>query len=54
MKKLQADEALASGITATPSLRLIDNTSGQSMVLPGQVPGDVLLSAIDMMSAQNQ
>jgi len=52
--KAQADEALASGITATPSLRLVDNTSGQSMVLPGQVPGDVLLSAIDMMSAQNQ
>jgi len=50
----QADEALASGITATPSLRLIDNASGQSMVLPGQVPGDVLLSAIDMMAAQNQ
>jgi len=50
----QADEALASGITATPSLRLIDNASGQSMVLPGQVPGDVLLSAIDMLTAQDQ
>jgi len=50
----QADEALASGITATPSLRLMDNASGQSMVLPGQVPGDVLLSAIDLLSAQEK
>jgi len=50
----QADEALASGITATPSLRLIDNTGGQSMVLPGQVPGDVLLSAIDLLAAQEK
>jgi len=49
--KAQADEALASGITATPTLRLVDNASGQSMVLPGQVPGDVLLSAIDMLTA---
>jgi len=52
--KAQADEALASGITATPSLRLIENASGQSMVLPGQVPGDVLLSAIDMLTAPDQ
>jgi len=50
----QADEALASGITATPSLRLIDNANGQSMVLPGQVPGDVLLSAIDLLAAQEK
>jgi len=50
----QADEALASGITATPSLRLVDNASGQSMMLPGQVPGDVLLSAIDLLATQDQ
>jgi len=43
---------LASGITATPSLRLVDNASGQSMVLPGQVPGDVLLSAIDLLAQE--
>jgi len=52
--KAQADEALTSGITATPSLRLIENASGQSMVLPGQVPGDVLLSAIDMLLAEEK
>jgi len=49
----QADEALASGITATPTLRLIDNASGQSMMLPGQVPGDMLLSAIDLLATQD-
>jgi len=53
MVQTQADEALASGITATPSLRLVDNASGQSMVLLGQVPGDVLLSAIDMLAVQD-
>jgi len=52
--RAQADEAQASGITATPSLRLIDNASGQSTVLPGQVPGDVLLSAIDLLTTQAQ
>jgi len=50
----QVDEALASGITATPSLRLVDNTNGQSIVLPGQAPGDMLLSAMDMLAAQAQ
>ena len=45
----QAGEATASGITATPSLRLVDRTSGRSLVLPGPVPGDSLLSAIDML-----
>jgi len=33
--------------------RLCDNASGQNMVLPGQVPGDVLLSAIDLLAAQD-
>ncbi|MBI2748000.1 MULTISPECIES: DsbA family protein [Comamonadaceae] len=49
----QAAEAAASGITATPSLRLIDRTSGRSIVLPGPVPGDALLSAIDMLAAND-
>jgi protein-disulfide isomerase len=49
----QAGEATASGITATPSLRLVDRTSGRSLVLPGPVPGDSLLSAIDMLAAND-
>jgi len=52
--QMQAEEALASGITATPSLRLIDNASGQSMALTGQVPSDVLLSAIDLLAIQEK
>jgi len=42
----QAEEALASGMTATPSLRLVDNASGQSMVLSGQMPEEVLFEDI--------
>ncbi|BCN39526.1 MULTISPECIES: DsbA family protein [Comamonadaceae] len=49
----QAGEATASGITATPSLRLVDRTSGRSLVLPGPVPGDSLLSAIDMLATND-
>lgn len=47
----QSKEASASGITATPSLRLVDRLSGSSMVLPGPVSGDSLLSAIDLLAA---
>jgi len=32
----------------------MDNASGQSMVLPWQVLNDVLLSAIDLLSAQEK
>jgi len=46
----QAAEATASGIAATPSLRLVDRTSGTSLMLSGPVPGDSLLSAIDMLA----
>src|SRR3989344_5899830 len=49
----QAADATASGITATPSLRLIDRTSGRSLMLPGPVAGDSLLSAIDMLATND-
>lgn len=49
----QAAEATASGITATPSLRLVDRTSSRSLMLPGPVPGDSLLSAIDMLAVND-
>lgn len=48
--KAQADEGSREGITATPTLRLIDNQSGHSLVLPGPVEGDALLSALDLLS----
>lgn len=49
--RAQAQEALASGIAATPSLRLVDQHSGQSMFLAGPVQADALLSAIDMLAS---
>jgi protein-disulfide isomerase len=49
----QARDAMQAGITATPSLRLIDHTSDRSMVLTGPVIGDALLSALDLLAAPN-
>lgn len=46
----QADEGSREGITATPTLKLNDNTSGHTLVLPGPVEGDALLSALDLLS----
>lgn len=47
----QADEGSRDGITATPTLRLSDNQSGHTIVLPGLVEGDALLSALDLLLA---
>ncbi|MGP3790540.1 DsbA family protein [Pseudomonas sp. B392_1p] len=46
----QAGEALHDGISATPALRLHDSISGQTLLLPGPVEGDALLSALDLLS----
>lgn len=47
----QAEEGAHAGITATPSLRLIDRRTGESLLLQGPVEGDALLSAMDMLAA---
>ena len=47
----QAEEAMKGGVTATPSLRLLDRDTGQSVLLQGPVEGDALLSAMDMLAA---
>ena len=47
----QAAEATKSGVTATPSLRLLDRQTGQAILLQGPIEGDALLSAMDMLSA---
>ncbi|ABE31770.1 DSBA-like thioredoxin domain protein [Paraburkholderia xenovorans LB400] len=47
----QAVEATKSGVTATPSLRLLDRQTGQAILLQGPIEGDALLSAMDMLSA---
>ena len=47
----QAAEATKSGVTATPSLRLLDRQTGQAILLQGPIEGDALLSVMDMLSA---
>ncbi|VFR32066.1 Protein-disulfide isomerase [plant metagenome] len=47
----QAREGARDGITATPTLRMRDNTTGQSLLLHGPVEGDALLSALDLLTS---
>ena len=47
----QASEGSHEGVTATPTLKLSDNQSGRTLVLPGPVEGDALLSALDLLSS---
>ncbi|MGV4935285.1 DsbA family protein [Serratia nematodiphila] len=51
--QLQANEGSRDGVTATPTLKLSDNQNGHTLVLPGPVEGDALLSALDLLSAGN-
>ncbi len=48
--RLQAEQARHDGFDATPSLRLIDNQSSRSINLTGPASGDMLLSALDLLS----
>ncbi|MCT1131225.1 DsbA family protein [Pseudomonas aeruginosa] len=50
--RAQAAEATKSGVTATPSLRLLDRQTGQAILLQGPIEGDALLSAMDMLAAE--
>lgn len=45
----QADGAAGNGIAATPTLHLRDERTGQSLWLQGPIPGDALLSAMDLL-----
>ncbi|MBV6791648.1 DsbA family protein [Xanthomonas euvesicatoria] len=47
----QAREGVRDGVTATPTLRLRDEHTGQSLLLHGPVEGDALLSALDFLAA---
>jgi protein-disulfide isomerase len=50
--RAQIEEAERLNIAATPTLRLVDNWSGQSLLLPaGPIEGDALLSAIDLLAS---
>lgn len=50
----QAAEGASDGINATPSLKLIDSQSDKTLVLPGPVKGDALLSALDLLSSADE
>lgn len=46
----QAEEAIRTNVVATPTLRVIDNHTGRSLLLPaGPVEGDALLSVLDLL-----
>ena len=49
--RVQAVEATKSGVTSTPSLRLHDRQTGRAVLLQGPIEGDALLSAMDMLAA---
>ena len=52
--RAQADEALRSGITATPTVRLDDGLTGKTLLLHGLVEGDALLSALDLVASPDR
>lgn len=45
---------MLAGITATPMLHVIDNRTGRTLLLPGAVEGDALLSAIDLLASSSE
>lgn len=47
----QAGEGARAGVTATPTLRLNDHATGKSLAVQGPVEGDALLSALDLLTA---
>lgn len=50
--RAQIEEAERLNVAATPTLRLVDNVSGQTLLLPaGPIEGDALLSAIDLLAS---
>ncbi|RTB44137.1 DsbA family protein [Pseudomonas aeruginosa] len=48
----QRQEGMAQGVTGTPTLRLLDNQTGQSLMLPGPADDNLLMSAFDMLAEQ--
>ena len=49
--QVQARESSRDGIVATPTVRMRDETTGQSLLLPGPVEADALLSALDLLTS---
>ncbi|HDS1368482.1 TPA: DsbA family protein [Stenotrophomonas maltophilia] len=51
--RAQTGEAMKGGVTATPSVRLLDRQTGRAVLLQGPIEGDALLSAMDMLAAED-
>ncbi|WLG57726.1 DsbA family protein [Pseudomonas extremorientalis] len=49
----QAEEAIKSGVTATPTVLIKDNKTGRSLKLEGAADDVMLLSAIDLLIEKN-
>lgn len=49
--RMQKDQAGRDSITATPTLRLLDRSSGKTLLINGPAEDSALLSAIDMLIA---
>ncbi|CAM8846094.1 Protein-disulfide isomerase [Burkholderia pseudomallei] len=50
----QAEAARRAGIDATPTVKLVDHSSGNAIVLEGVIEGDALLSAMDWLANASQ
>ncbi|KVD85176.1 disulfide bond formation protein DsbA [Burkholderia sp. ABCPW 14] len=46
----QAEAARRAGVEATPTVKLVDRSSGKTLVLEGAIEGDALLSAMDWLA----
>ncbi|CAJ5349366.1 DSBA-like thioredoxin domain protein [Burkholderia pseudomallei] len=52
--RVQAEGARRAGIDATPTVKLLDHSSGKAIVLEGAIEGDTLLSAMDWLADSSQ
>jgi hypothetical protein len=52
--KAQKTHVTGSGLTATPSVQLIDNHTSKPLQLQGPISGDALLSALDLPAPPEQ
>jgi protein-disulfide isomerase len=49
--KAAVDDAAREQISATPTLRLVDHKTAKALTLQGSIDGDVLLSAMDLLTS---
>ena len=52
--RAHVESAAREGIVATPTIQLVDRSSGRTLLLPGPVIGDALLSALDLLTVAQE